>query len=106
MTKPAKLTAGQKKDLKKKEAFEKVKESLESGDSAATVLPESPTESLSEQQLVDVPPTLPEQNKVEIKRVIKKVKALEHQIEIAYEHSQFAVPTEIMDGLGNLKIFF
>ena len=101
MPKASKPTAAQKKELKKKDAFEKVKETLTVGDTGVVLSPTpSSDDGTAEQQLVDVPPTLPEQNKVEIKRVIKKVKALEHQIEIAYAHSAFAVPTEIMDGLG------
>jgi hypothetical protein len=98
---PKNPTASAKKEMKKKEAFKKVKEVLTTGESAAPIVVDDSNspDFEPEQQLVDVPPTLPEQNKVEIKKCLRRMKTLEHQIEIAYEHSQFAVPVEIMDGL-------
>lgn len=98
---PKNPTASAKKDMKKKEAFKKVKDVLTTGESAAPIVSEEPNspEVEPEQQSVDVPPTLPEQNKVEIKKCLRRMRTLEHQLEIAYEHSAYAVPQEIMDGL-------
>jgi uncharacterized protein with LGFP repeats len=91
-----------KKEQKKKEAFQKVKEALVAGESASQMAPSSPAppSPAADQESVDVPPALAEQNKVELKKLIKRMKTLEHQLDVAYEHSQFAVPQEILDGLG------
>jgi hypothetical protein len=92
-----KQTAAQKRDLKKKEAFDLAKEAL-TADTVAVREDENVVE--LEQAPAEVPPALAEINAAEIKRCIKRMKALEHKLDIAYEHSQYAVPTEIMDGLG------
>ncbi len=95
-----------KKEKKDKEAFEKMKEALSPGTSATVMIPTNSPDPELEREAESAsasPSLLPEQNKVEIKRVINKVKALKHQIEFAFEHSQWACPTEIMDGLGKLR---
>jgi len=92
-----KQTAAQKRDLKKKEAFDLAKEAL-TADTVAVREDENVVE--LEQAPAEVPPALAEINAAEIKRCVKRMKALEHKLDIAYEHSQYAVPTEIMDGLG------
>jgi hypothetical protein len=84
-SKTVKPTAAQKRDQKKKEAFEMVTEALV----ADTVAEQNDEpESVQDEQLVDVPPTLSETNAAEIKCCCKKVKALEHKLDIAFEHSQ------------------
>jgi hypothetical protein len=106
MPKQEKKTALSKKD-KKKEAAALMKEALAPGSSATIIQPPSSPESEDGHEEVPTLPqpasTLPDQNKVEIKRVIKKVRHLEEKIELAYEHSRWACPSEVMDGLGSLK---
>lgn len=106
MAKNDKKTVLSKKD-KKKEAAALMKEALAPGFSAAVIQQPSSPES---DEMQEEPPalpqpasTLPDQNKVEIKRVIKKVRHLEEKIELAYEHSRWACPSEVMEGLGNYR---